>query len=98
MDRQRANQLLPIIQAFAEGKQIQFTNTGAQEGEWFLSSIPNFNDSYKYRIKPEPLVLYVVVFDNENLSQELYQDERKAKEQSETYGACSRVVKMVEEV
>ena len=52
MDRERAKELLPVIQAFAGGKEIQ-----AREdliNDWHDIDTPNwFNDS-EYRIKPEP--------------------------------------------
>lgn len=49
MTREQAKELLPIIQAFAEGKTIQ----AAGERGWY--DIDNINsNSCKYRIKPEP--------------------------------------------
>ena len=51
MTREEAKQLLPIIQAFAEGKIIQVLD----EGEWFDLREPDFRKSTnRYRIKPEP--------------------------------------------
>ena len=50
MNRQQAKELLPIIQAFAEGKTIQ--QAGRRRG-WFDVDSINF-DLCKYRIKPEP--------------------------------------------
>jgi len=55
MDRSRAKELLPVITAYAEGKDIEFTQIG-NDDEW--SPVPDliyrFEDDYKYRIKPEP--------------------------------------------
>ena len=50
MTREQAKQLLPIIQAFAEGKVIQYKyNTG-----WENMKNPSFNGNpTEYRIKPE---------------------------------------------
>lgn len=49
MNRQQAKELLPIIQAFAEGKTIQ----AAGGRGWY--DVDNINsNSCKYRIKPEP--------------------------------------------
>ena len=55
MTREQAKKLLPIIQAFAEGKKIQYRN---RSDEWMdvkenegLSFISHPSD---YRIKPEP--------------------------------------------
>lgn len=53
MNREQAKELLPIIQAFAEGKTVQTIN---ENGEWITCSCINFefNSSPKsYRIKPE---------------------------------------------
>lgn len=56
MDRQQAKELLPIIQAFVEGKTIQVK---ASDGLWYSREGErceiNFNsDPQIYRIKPEP--------------------------------------------
>ena len=49
MTREEAKELLPIIQAFAEGKTIQlFTN-----GIWEDAKNPSFGELSRYRIKPE---------------------------------------------
>ena len=51
MKREEVKELLPIIQAFAEGKEIEmfFGN------EWVKTTNPGFTfSSEKYRIKPEP--------------------------------------------
>lgn len=61
MKRERAKELLPIIQAYAEGKQIQFLSRQQQEdGEWIdiwydlaEGEEPEFVEQTKYRIKPE---------------------------------------------
>ena len=54
MNRQQAKELLPIIQAFSEGKEIQAYNPS--EKEWYdkYESIDFCSESPKYRIKPEP--------------------------------------------
>jgi len=55
MDRKRAKELLPIIQAFADGKDVEFSN---RDGDWesFVVGEDSFNLSFdnKWRIKPEP--------------------------------------------
>ena len=51
MTREEAKELLPIIQAYAEGKTIQFLDGG----KWLDVYETDFHEStYKYRIKPEP--------------------------------------------
>lgn len=53
MNRQQAKELLPIIQAFAEGKPIQSRYINGSN-TWFDDNYFNFGDSVEYRIKPEP--------------------------------------------
>ena len=55
MTREQAKELLPIIQAYAEGKTIQYKNA---EGEWkdvaFGENLSFIDTPSKYRIKSEP--------------------------------------------
>ena len=49
--RENAKELLPIIKAYSEGKQVQHF----EFGEWIDKESPNFTDLISfYRIKPEP--------------------------------------------
>ena len=51
MTREEAKELIPIIQAFADGKTIEFF----KQGVWIELNDPDFMWSAdKYRIKPEP--------------------------------------------
>ena len=55
MDRNQAKELMPIIQAFAEGKNIQYYDSLIDIDDWQDCENPNFeNLTYKFRIKPEP--------------------------------------------
>lgn len=52
MNRERAKELLPLIQAFADGKTVQFKNSFE---DWIDCDNIMFNWPPKdYRIKPEP--------------------------------------------
>ena len=52
MNRQEAKELLPVLQAFAEGKTVQFKNSFE---DWIDCDNIMFNRPPKdYRIKPEP--------------------------------------------
>lgn len=51
MTREEAKKLLPIIQAFAEGKTIE-SKFGNQE--WIETNYPVWEKDSEYRIKPEP--------------------------------------------
>ena len=54
MTREQAKELLPIIQAYAEGKTLQY-RVNNENNEWKDINNPAFNDlSSEYRIKPEP--------------------------------------------
>lgn len=54
MNRQQAKDLLPIIQAFAEGKTIERKRILDDESKWCEVLLPTFNiNSSNYRIKPE---------------------------------------------
>lgn len=57
MNRQEAKQILPIIQAFIEGKEIQYSSKDIEEwdgfDDWEVTHDPSFNTHlYEYRIKP----------------------------------------------
>lgn len=51
MTKEEAAKLLPIIQAFAEGRDIEYFDTGSSI--WRKSIDPAFYKSVNYRIKPE---------------------------------------------
>ena len=53
MNRQQVKELLPIIQAFAEDKEIQAYNPLTKEWYDKYESIDFNSESPKYRIKPE---------------------------------------------
>ena len=53
MNREQAKELMPIIQAFAEGKTVQYRTNNIYD--WANTNSPSFNpDLWEYRIKPEP--------------------------------------------
>ena len=57
MNRERAKELLPIIEAFAEGKEIEMqgNSIGWEDGGEQLS----FDTELEYRIKPQPREFWV---------------------------------------
>ena len=60
MNKDNAKDYLPLVQALAEGKVLQYFPDG-WEG-WIDCDDVNFCiDASKFRIKPEPLVIYVVM-------------------------------------
>lgn len=59
MNRERAKELLPVIQAFAEGKDIEFQF----DGKWLPVLKEDALDTKAectYRIKPEPFECWVI--------------------------------------
>lgn len=55
MTREEAKKLLPIIQAYCEGKTIQSRCITNEIPLWWDNNAPKFNvDDFEYRIKPEP--------------------------------------------
>ena len=54
MTREEAKQLLPIIQAFAEGKAIESRCIKGDKSLWYDDEDPSFDNDLEYRIKPEP--------------------------------------------
>lgn len=54
MDRNQAKQLLPIIQAHAEGKTIQSRCIKGDTSLWYDDEYPSFDEDFEYRIKPGP--------------------------------------------
>ena len=51
MTRKEIKELLPILQAFAEGKTIEYSNQGEP---WVETDCPLWRSNCEYRIKPEP--------------------------------------------
>ena len=61
MNRERARELLPIIRAYAEGKDVQLGSGKNEDGSVLWLDIPDpcWDGHGKYRIKPEPRVFWV---------------------------------------
>ena len=58
MTPERAKELLPIIQAFADGEDIQCGSSS--NNHWSdLNKRAHFEDDLEYRIKPEPREFWV---------------------------------------
>lgn len=54
MNRNQAKALLPIIQAYAEGKAIESRCVKGDKSLWYNDEDPSFDDDFEYRIKQEP--------------------------------------------
>lgn len=53
MNRNQAKALLPIIQAYAEGKAIESRCIKGDKSLWYDDEDPSFDNDFEYRIKPE---------------------------------------------
>lgn len=54
MTREEANDILPILQAFVEGKAIESRCIKGEKSLWYDDDDLSFDDDLEYRIKPEP--------------------------------------------
>lgn len=54
MNRNQAKALLPIIQAYAEGKAIESRCVKGDKSLWHNDEDPSFDDDFEYRLKPDP--------------------------------------------
>ena len=62
MNRERAKELLPIIQAFAEGRKIQYSWQGQDQFYDLCQSFINFSHDGFFRVKPEPRYVWINVY------------------------------------
>lgn len=102
MNRERAKELLPIIEAFANGEEIQFRPLDwgdGREPEW--SDLPEDSmlritfpaDDYEYRIKPKAREFWIV--SNENRS-DRYPHVLSPEEKEKHFADSSRYIKVRE--
>lgn len=91
MTRERAKELLPIIQAFAEGKTIQSN----LDGVWKDNTEPDWTargDSY--RVKPETVELWVNVYPSGDSF--VHPTEERARRECSGEGRTIRVREVIE--
>lgn len=53
MTREEVKEMLPVLQAFAEGKTIESRCIKGDKSLWYDDEDPCFDDDFEYRIKPE---------------------------------------------
>ena len=71
MNRDQAKQLLPIIQAFAEGKETQFYSEVLEQ--WEPLHNPSFSEHpSRYRIKPETIKIEYRRFIHKHPSKDVF--------------------------
>ena len=54
MTREEVKEMLPVLQAFAEGKTIESRCIKGDKSLWYDDEDPSFDDDLEYRIKPQP--------------------------------------------
>ena len=66
MKRERAKELLPVIQAFADGEEIECRNIRQRDRQdWHSINDPGWCKSNEYRIKPEPREFWIDLTERE---------------------------------
>ena len=54
MTREEVKEMLPVLQAFAEGKAIESRCIKGDKSLWYDDEDPSFDNDFEYRIKPKP--------------------------------------------
>ena len=54
MTREEVKEMLPVLQAFAEGKAIESRCIKGDKSLWYDDEDPSFDNDLEYRIKQEP--------------------------------------------
>ena len=54
MTREEVKEMLPVLQAFAEGKAIESRCIKGDKSLWYDDEDPSFDNDFEYRIKSEP--------------------------------------------
>ena len=54
MTRKEVKEMLPVLQAFADGKTIESRCIKGDKSLWYDDEDPSFDNDLEYRIKPEP--------------------------------------------
>ena len=86
MTRDEAKKLLPVIQAYVEGKEIQVRER--DDNTWFDVCNPSFNPTDEYCIKPEPLECWVVK--SREVGTEVYETLHEAEHRARwSLGPCT---------
>jgi hypothetical protein len=96
MNRERAKELLPIIKAFANGGVVQFRYS--KNMKWQnTSDDPVFVVDNEYRIKPEPMEIWVNIYDEkeDDVMGATYSSKVKAENYA-SFGVIKKAVKFRE--
>lgn len=53
MTREEVKEMLPVLQAFADGKTIESRCIKGDKSLWYDDEDPSFDNDFEYRLKPE---------------------------------------------
>ena len=91
--------MIEVIQAFADGKDIEYIVRSNPDSDWIEADVPCWDwSSYDYRVKPEPMVCYLVVKQDvrPNLMLFLHRDRQSAVQAMNKTSGDLRIIKMIE--
>ena len=54
MTREEVKEMLPVLQAFVDGKTIESRCIKGDKSLWYDDEDPSFDNDFEYRLKPEP--------------------------------------------
>ena len=54
MTREQVKEMLPVLQAYADGKTIESRCIKGDKSLWYDDEDPSFDNDFEYRLKPEP--------------------------------------------
>lgn len=76
MTRERTKELLPVLQAWADGKEIQASCQSANPvWETYQGRDPNFTpESWIWRVKPEPREFWIASFPDGSMRPYVFSD------------------------
>ncbi len=100
MNKNNAHLYLPLVQALADGKTIQFNQD--EDGDWVdINNLTQFNIRPEcYRVKPTPVERWIAVFDGSEginrFSTIHYDDKRKCEIDCESYSCFVKAIKLVQ--
>lgn len=92
MTKQEAKDRIPILQAFAEGKTIEFLNS---KGDWEVASSPTF--CLEYRVQPDPPKTYWLALNSKNEIIWLNESKKEVQKYLKVWSLeCARIIQLVE--
>ena len=97
MNQEQAIKFLPLITAFAQGKEVQVRTT--TNSNWSNTRDPLWHPSQQYRVKPEVVVKYINIYeDGSRYTHVTLSDAIEGKIRGDGYiNPSVRTIKVIEE-